>query len=219
MGGRHVNVTFHGIGPRSRIVSAGEEAVWLEEVPFAAILDRIAACDDVAITFDDGNASDVEIALPALRERGLRATFFVCAGRLGEHGFLDRDGVAALAAAGMGVGSHGMRHRAWRGLSDEDLNEELVAARAALAEAAGRPVTEAACPFGAYDRRVLRALRAAGYERVYTSDEGPARPGAWLEPRNTLRREDGPEAIDRMRRLAPRAAAVRRVKTTIKRWR
>ena len=46
------------------------------------------------ISFDDGNASDLEIGLPALLERGLTATFFVLAGRLGRPGSLDADEVA-----------------------------------------------------------------------------------------------------------------------------
>jgi len=35
----------------------------------------------VQLSFDDGNRSDVGIALPALLERELSATFFVVAGR------------------------------------------------------------------------------------------------------------------------------------------
>ena len=82
---------------------------------FCSILDDVPrVCRDwrrpIEITFDDGNASDVEVALPALRERGLAATFFVCAGRIGEPGYLDADQLRELADAGMSVGSHGWDH-------------------------------------------------------------------------------------------------------------
>ena len=52
-----------------------------------------------------GIASDVEIALPRLVERGLRAEFFVLAGLLGTPDRLDRDGVRELLTAGMSIGS------------------------------------------------------------------------------------------------------------------
>ena len=50
------------------------------------------------LSFDDGNSSDVEIALPALRERGLPRRFFVVAGRLDRPGSLSRDDVRELHA-------------------------------------------------------------------------------------------------------------------------
>ena len=67
-----------------------------------------------------------------------------------------------------------MRHRPWCGLDVRALHEELVEAMSVLERAVGRPVTRAACPFGASDRRVLRTLRGSGYQHVYTSDRGTA---------------------------------------------
>jgi len=81
---------------------------------------------DVRIFFDDSNRSDVDIALPALLERGMRATFFVLAGRLDDPAHLDDSDLRRLVAAGMGIGSHGMRHRDWRRLDDAELDDELV---------------------------------------------------------------------------------------------
>jgi len=214
-----VNLTFHGIGSCPRPLDAGERDVWLGTDELDAVLDRVTDDGAVRITFDDGNASDVEHALPALRDRGLRATFFVVAGRLGEPGFLGRDGVRELAAAGMGIGCHGMEHRPWRGLAPPDLDRELVGAKAMLEELLGAPVRDAACPFGAYDRRALAALRGAGYERVYTSDGGRADGRAWLQPRNTLRRGGGAAQLDGVGDERPAGALLRRAKTAVKRWR
>lgn len=42
----------------------------------------------IELTFDDGNASDLTIAAPALQARGLAASFFVCASRIGQAGDL-----------------------------------------------------------------------------------------------------------------------------------
>jgi peptidoglycan/xylan/chitin deacetylase (PgdA/CDA1 family) len=212
-----VNLTFHGIEPRERPLENGEADVWVSRERFESLLDAVAGRDDVRITFDDGNASDLEVALPALRRRGLTGTFFVVAGRLGAPGFLDAAGVRELATAGMTIGSHGMRHRPWRQLDDASLHEELVDARAVLERIVGRPVAQAACPFGSYDRRVLRALRRGGYSHVYTSDRGTAAAASWIQARNTVRRDDDAELLRRI--LGSKLMLRRRVKLAAKRWR
>jgi peptidoglycan/xylan/chitin deacetylase (PgdA/CDA1 family) len=218
---RNVNLAFHGIGPCARPLEPGEDRFWLGTDEFGTVLDAVRGRDDVCITFDDGNASDVHHALPALRERGLRATFFVVAGRLGDPAFLGEDDVRALAAAGMGIGCHGMRHRPWRRLGDLALREELVDARQVLERVVGRPVAEAACPFGSYDRRVLAALRACGYRRAYTSDRGTARPDAWLQARNTLQHGTGAAVVEHLLsgRTAVHTMLARQPVLALKRWR
>lgn len=217
MPSRTINLTFHGIGGPTRRLDPHEDEVWLNRERFLSILDEVAGRPDVAISFDDGNASDVALALPALRERGLRATFFVVAGRLGEPAFLDEAGVRALAAAGMEIGCHGMRHRPWRGLDRRALHEELVDAKAVLERTVDRPVNRAACPFGSYDRRVLRALHDCGYARVYTSDRGTARTDSFLQTRNSVGPRDHDGLLDDIRAFDRRP--IRHAKGLIKRWR
>src|SRR5687768_1699714 len=105
-----VNVCFHGIGTPARELEPGEDRYWIPVDVYHRVLDDVATWPSVRISFDDGNASDVEIGLPALLERGLTADFFVLAGRLGAAGSLDEAAVKELAAAGMTIGTHGMRH-------------------------------------------------------------------------------------------------------------
>jgi peptidoglycan/xylan/chitin deacetylase (PgdA/CDA1 family) len=182
-----VNLTVHGIGAPVRALDAGEDDVWVTVEQFEEVLDAAMNRPDVRLTFDDGNASDVEIALPHLVKRGLTAQFFVAAGLLGRPGRLDADGVRELVAAGMPIGSHGWAHCDWRRLAPGQERDELAGARDALEDLAGTPVTEVSIPFGSYDRHVLRRLRAAGATRVYTSDGGRARPDSWLQARTSLR--------------------------------
>ncbi|MGZ5321679.1 MAG: polysaccharide deacetylase family protein [Solirubrobacterales bacterium] len=218
---RIINLTFHGIGEPERALEPGEEQVWLDSDQFQSALDSVVGRSDVRITFDDGNASDVEQALPGLRQRGLTATFFIVAGRLGDPGFLDERGVRALAAAGMGIGSHGMRHRSWRQLDKRALEEEHATAKRLLEEVVDRPVTEAACPFGSYDRGVLRSLRRHGYRRAYTSDPGTARLDAWIQSRLTVRPGNAVGPVEHVLALERSAYDVlrRRAKRVAKRWR
>jgi peptidoglycan/xylan/chitin deacetylase (PgdA/CDA1 family) len=218
---RLINLTFHGIGDPGRSLDRGEADVWVGRHRFETVLDAVTGRDDVRITFDDGNASDVELGLPALVQRGLSATFFVVAGRLGAPGFVDAVQVRELAAAGMGIGSHGLRHRPWRGLDDGALDEELTDARRLLEDVLGRPVIEAACPFGAYDRRSVAALRRSGYRAVYTSDRGTARAGEWMQARNTVTATgDGDVVAQATAHDARIHQAVRgRATRLVKRWR
>jgi peptidoglycan/xylan/chitin deacetylase (PgdA/CDA1 family) len=212
-----INLTFHGLGAPPRPLEDGEAAVWVGTPRFETLLDAVAGRDDVRITFDDGNASDLAIGLPALRARDLTATFFVVAGRLGADHFLSADDVRRLRDAGMRIGNHGMHHQAWRGLDATALDEELGTARHVLEDVLGAPVDEAACPFGSYDRRVVGALRRGGYRRVYTSDRGTTGAAAWLQPRNTMTPADGPETLAALD--AASSSPARAAKLVLKRWR
>lgn len=205
-----INLTVHGIGPTDRRLDDGEEQTWVGVTQFERVLDAVAGRSDVRITFDDGNASDVDIALPRLVDRCLTAEFFILAGTLGDRGRVDHGGVSALRDAGMAIGSHGWLHRDWRQIDDAQAREELNDAQCLLSELAGRTVSRVAIPFGSYDRRVLRRLRAAGVTRAYTSDGGRARRYAWLQSRTSLRFDLDATWIDAV--LDPQPSLTRRTR-------
>lgn len=215
-----VNLTFHGIGdpPPKR---ENELDYWVSREQFLFVLDRARLCSNLIITVDDGNLSDVQVALPALLDRGVKAHFFICAGRLGRPGFLADADVRSLKAAGMTVGSHGMHHRRWSALAASELREEIEGAKLRLEDTVQAPVDTVAVPFGEYNRRVLMAVRRARFSRVFTSDQGHASADAWLQPRNTIHRYQEPTAIDRLlqKREALGVHWLRVLKRTAKRWR
>lgn len=210
-----VNLTVHGIGKPVRELEPGEDGAWVSVEQFERVLDAVVGRPDVRITFDDGNASDVEIALPRLVERGLVAEFFILAGLLGQPGRLDLDGVRSLLDAGMSIGSHGWAHRDWRRIdwSQADAGqaaEEISDAHRVIGELTGEPVDSVAIPFGSYDRHVLRRLRQARLTRVYTSDGGRAAPNSWLQPRNSLHSQLDDAWVQRvLSRSAPLATQAR----------
>jgi len=216
-----VNFTVHGIGPTVRSLDPGEDETWVSVEQFEQVIDSVVGRTDVRLTFDDGNASDIEIALPRLVERGLSAEFFVLAGQLGEPGRLTAEQVRELIEAGMLVGSHGWAHRDWRRIDAEQTTKEIHDAPRVLAELTGRRVSHVAVPFGSYDRHVLTRLRRAGMTRAYTSDGGRSRPDAWLQPRNSLHHDIGPgwanQLLDGSPSLRRRARTV--AATAVKRTR
>jgi peptidoglycan/xylan/chitin deacetylase (PgdA/CDA1 family) len=216
---RELILTFHGLGEGvPERATAAERKVWVPVEWFEAIVAALPR-EGVALAFDDGNSSDAELALPVLQRLGRSARFFVLAGKIGAPGHLGAADIARLQVAGMTIGSHGLRHRDWRASTDTELEAELAGSRRVLEDMLGVEVAEAACPFGSYDRRVLRALRRAGYRRVYNSDGGCSSARAWLAPRTTVHRErpleewlalaatgahERPSAMSRAKRLVKR---------------
>ncbi len=209
-------INFHGIGAPKRPLETGEEPYWLSISQFEHVLDQIAASPDpesFTITFDDSNLSDHDIALPALAARGLRACFFVLTGRIGQEGSLNSGHLQALRDAGMTIGSHGIDHVVWPTLDDVALGQELRDSRQQLEEICGHPVVEAGIPFGRYDARVLRALRAEGYSAAWSSDGGAWRQGAFLRPRTSLRGDMSKQAMDAI--LSGRMPPLRRLRRAL----
>ena len=121
-----VFLNFHGLGNPGAHVDADERPYWLSAECFAAILDLVAPARAHAhITFDDGNESDLVLALPMLRKAGLSASFFVLSDRIGQPHYLSDNGVKALRAAGMSIGSHGGAHVRWTTLTDGEIGNEI----------------------------------------------------------------------------------------------
>jgi peptidoglycan/xylan/chitin deacetylase (PgdA/CDA1 family) len=214
-------LNFHGLGEPGRHLSVGEDNCWISRLLFSEILDVVRARRDAQVTFDDSNESDYSIALPLLKAKGVPARFFLVAERIGQKGFLSQQQIQSLVTEGMAVGNHGMRHRRWTGLSEDNLFEELVTARERIQQVTRTHIAEAACPFGCYNRKVLHRLFEFGYERVYTSDGGAAVADSWILPRNSVLRSHSAEQILEMicESLRGRKRLWRKIKMTIKRWR
>lgn len=140
--------------------------------------------DRVVISFDDGDVSNVEVALPLLAERGLRAEFFVTTDFIGQAGMLAPDDIRRLAAAGMGIGSHGRTHAFLADLDTAGLMAELDDSRCRLQAICGRPIDALALPGGRGGERELLAAQRLGYRHLLGSVPGPnrrPRHDAWLQ--------------------------------------
>ncbi len=197
-----LNLGFHGIGaPRGRDFGEGEREFWATPSIFGATLDAVVGRDDLTLSFDDGNTTDVDVVLPALAERGLEATFFIVPGWLGNPGFITEADVCALAQDGMKIGNHGLAHRIWTELTPDELFHEVSEGRRRLERLTGAEIRSLAVPYGAYDGPVLQMLREHGYEHVFTSDGGVADRDAWLQPREHVRADHTQPDLDRLLEL------------------
>jgi peptidoglycan/xylan/chitin deacetylase (PgdA/CDA1 family) len=137
---------------------------------------------DVVLTFDDGFTDALTTVVPMLRQRGMRASFFIVPGFVGKPGFLDWDGVRALQAAGMEVGSHTVEHERLGDLPDGRVSWELAESKRLLDAQLPTPVEAVAYPYNSVRARILAMAAEAGY-RIGVS--GPAHGGA--DPLNLAR--------------------------------
>ena len=185
---QRVGLIFHGIGAPTRSIDSSEERYWISVDRYRKVLDQVSKEPArYYLSFDDGNSSDFEIGLPELTVRGLKADFFVLSGRIGHSGSLDERQIRALAAAGMGVGSHGVAHLDWKSLGRPELDAEVRESKMAIEAILGQAVDKAAIPFGSYKGTTLKALREAGYSQVYSSDGGTMEDGDYPAPRTSIR--------------------------------
>lgn len=142
-----------------------------------------AAKRAVAITFDDGFRSVLEIAKPILDHYEMPATVFVTTGFVGSDQPMSWRGIdqwrntpdarellpmswselAELADAGWEVGSHTRSHPRLPELDDERLVEELRQSKQDCEVALGRRCRSLAYPYGDHDERVEAAVRNCGY--------------------------------------------------------
>jgi peptidoglycan/xylan/chitin deacetylase (PgdA/CDA1 family) len=165
----------------------------------------------VAITFDDGYRSVLEVAFPIMERLGYVGTVFVPTdfpdrpGPMSWPGidqWLDTDHedelrcmswgqLRELAAAGWEIGAHGCSHPDLPKLSDQQLRRELCDPRGRLEQELGRPCRSLAYPFGTYDDRVLEAVREAGYSTACAVPAGRSIPHPLTYPRIGIYRPDG----------------------------
>ncbi|MBX3177324.1 MAG: polysaccharide deacetylase family protein [Candidatus Hydrogenedentes bacterium] len=189
-----VVLTGHGVGEPPATIRNPTREMWMSEEHFVRILDALAPTSE--LTFDDGFKCCLEIVVPLLVSRGIRATFFVSWGHVNTPGYLSEEDLREMCRLGMEIGTHGMYHRPWKKLKGITLREEIIDAKSQLEDVLDRPITKAACPFGAYDRRSLKALKRSGIESVYTSDRALWRSKSPIIPRYTIRSSDTHKYIE-----------------------
>ena len=196
---RVLNLNFHGIGaPTGRDFGEGERDFWATPEMLEATLDATVGRSDLTLSFDDGNTTDVDVALPALARRGLSSTFFIVPGWLGSPGHITEADVRALAQSGMTIGNHGLAHRVWTELTPQELSHEVTEGRRRLEQLTGAEIKTLAIPYGIYDDPVLSELREHGYQHVFTSDGGIADRAGWLQPREHLRANHTQADLERL---------------------
>ena len=137
----------------------------------------------VALTFDDGLASVLNHAVPILKRFALPASICVPTGNLGRRPAWemaddcpDRDDcvmttrqVKELDKSGFELFSHGVSHVPLSQLPTDEICSEVTESKKHLERIVGHEITGISYPHGAYDSRVIRLAREAGYHVAFTT--------------------------------------------------
>ena len=119
----------------------------------------------IALTFDDGPWGPTERLLDALRERGLRATFFVIGDHAGQYpGVLKR-----MAGEGHEIGNHTMNHKRLDKLPAASVKKELSDCSDLIEELTGIRPRLMRAPTGEITPAHMRELERQGLACVYWS--------------------------------------------------
>ena len=157
----------------------------------------------VLLSFDDSQGSQVSEGLPQLRRRSMTATFFVMTVVLGKTGWMNRDDLRRLDAAGMTVAAHTWDHHRTDQYTPADYSVQFDQPRDLLQSVLRKPVHHFAYPYGAWSGADFTPLRQAGYATAFQLDDKPVDPRA---PLLTLRRAlvnstwTGPDLLTRLTR-------------------
>ena len=164
---------------------SGRPVVTLGEAVAALRGDRALPPGAVALTFDDGFADNLEVALPVLQRFELPAIFFVPSaliggarpverylGCCGDDRLMDWEEVQALVEAGHDVGGHGRTHLELADLPAGEAREEIEGSRREIAERASVRPRFFCYPRGSQSPEVRRLVQSSGYEAACTVQPG-----------------------------------------------
>lgn len=172
---------------------------------FAGEVSPLCFRKTVCLTFDDGYKDNLTELLPILEETGAKATVFVAADLIGfsEYSLTDEELKILAESPYVEIGSHGVSHRDFLGLTDEELREELLGSKALLEELTGQNITVFSYPGGHY---TWEQAKQAGevYRNCFTAAGGNHYLGLRnhrnVLPRIPVRRgETGPDLIGKLR--------------------
>ena len=127
----------------------------------------------VAITFDDGFRDNLTVALPLLEKFRLPITLFVAAGYVGQDGYLSAEELREIARHPLvTIGAHGLWHRHFTRLSNDEARLELRESRSLLRDITGRKIDLMAWPYGECDAGLERLSEDCGYRAAWSVWKG-----------------------------------------------
>jgi peptidoglycan/xylan/chitin deacetylase (PgdA/CDA1 family) len=139
------------------------------------LIDRDCAEPVVALTFDDGYVDFLDRGVGVLAEVGAGATLYPSVGYLGGPAdwlgpqasvlgpLLTWSQLREVAAAGVEIGNHGLRHHPLDVLPGGQLETEIKDSHFQLADELGRPIRSFAYPHGYNSATVRAAVARHGY--------------------------------------------------------
>lgn len=104
----------------------------------------------IALTFDDGpHPQYTEQLLDGLKERGVKATFFVT----GEHAELHPDVIKRMSEEGHLIGNHTYSHIQLQSNNREEFKAQIVKTNKIISDITGKEVLYVRPPYGTWDKK------------------------------------------------------------------
>ena len=134
----------------------------------------------IVLTFDDGYDDNYQAALPVLLRQGMRASFFVVTGKIGQPGYMNWAQAREMRGRGMEIGSHTVHHYTLNEINLKEMERELLASRLMLESNLPAAPAVFANPFGETAPAVVELLGRTGYRAACSSVVGLNYPGGNL---------------------------------------
>jgi len=131
----------------------------------------------VAITFDDGTYNLYQDAYPVLKKYSLPATIFVITDKIGQPGWLGWKEIYEMSNSGLiTIGSHTKSHLWLPTMGSVKLRDELADSKRILEKWLRKDVDYFCYPIGAFDERVQKFVKEAGYRAAFGTNPGRFKP-------------------------------------------
>lgn len=160
------DVTLSGLKEHFQVIA--DEGIIVSSLEDANTFEP-GATFKVALSFDDGNVSDYDLVLPALKAHNFKASFFPISNYINKPGRLNVAQLRDIANQGHCIGSHGMTHEILTKAEQSVQLRELKESKRYFEEILGNTVNSFAFPYGQYNDDLIERAKTAGYKRLFTT--------------------------------------------------
>lgn len=127
----------------------------------------------VVLTFDDGYRDVFTGAFPALRDRGMKATFFLVTQLMEGADYLTWEQAREIAHNGLfTIGDHTLSHTALAGLLEDKVRDQILSAKNILQSQLGITVNVFAFPYGSLNPVAAKILQEGNFVAAVDSEYG-----------------------------------------------
>lgn len=160
-------------GQMDYLVNKGYNTVTLSDVVESLQGLRTLPAKPLVITFDDGYQDNYLNAYPILRERNMKATFFIITQLVGGGEYLTWDQLREMTGNPLvTVGDHTLSHKAVVMETETQMKDEILSAQSILESRLGVKVNTFAYPYGSLNSNAEKILREGEFIAAVTTQRG-----------------------------------------------
>jgi peptidoglycan/xylan/chitin deacetylase (PgdA/CDA1 family) len=163
--------------------------------------DKVKAKNDSVyylLTFDDGYVSDYDVIFPRLKERNIKATFFINPQTVGREGHVSWPMVQEMSEHGMCIGSHSDSHPNMTKITIDKAKQEFIDSKKNITNKINKEVIFFSFPFGFYNTKLVKLAIKCGYQRCFISNHGVVIEDTLMMPRNSINKTMNFDDIDKI---------------------